>query len=202
METRERLLEAAIQMLHERGYARTTTRQIVEAADAHLPAVNYFFGSKDNLMNEAVEQGLRRWAASTMVAVEAVDAAHPRERLRVSIERFFSTMTDDRRFAVAAIEAFAQAERNDELRSRLAEAYREFRVLVARAATGATAAQPPAEFHDLASVLIALFDGLALQWILSPDDVPDVDSILNSLDTLNELIGNDDKKLARTTPRT
>lgn len=188
MGTRDRLLEAAIRLLHENGYARTTTRQIVDAADAHLPSVNYFFGSKEKLMDEAVEAALRRWTVEAIKAADAVDAAHPRERVRVGLTRFMATLQADRGCAVAAVEAFAQAERSDDLREQLAQAYREFRDMVARAASGDTAEVPSAELNDLASVLIALFDGLAIQWVLSADDTPGVDSIMGSLDLLAQLL--------------
>ena len=193
METRERLLEATIALLRDRGYARITTRQIVEAADAHLPAVNYFFGSKERLMNEAVEEALRRWTRSTMDAVDAVDAGRPRERLRVGIERCLSTLATDRGSVVAAVEAFAQAERSDELRGSLAGLYDECRRMVAHAATGTsdddTEERPlTQDTIDLASVLIALLDGLAIQGLLAPDDVPGTDAILRSLDLLAALL--------------
>ncbi len=193
METRERLLEAAIRMLSEHGYARTTTRQIVEAADAHLPSVNYFFGSKENLMNEAVAASLTRWTEGAIGVVEAVDAGHPRERLRVGLERCMMILAEDRHLAIAAIEAFAQAERNDELRQHLARAYEAFREQIARAATGGSTDSNSAEMINLASILIALFDGLALQWVLSPDGVPDADSLMSSLDLLAQLIAEPDE---------
>lgn len=187
MDTRERLLEAAITLLHEQGYARTTTRQIVAEADAHVPAVNYFYGSKDRLMLEAVEEALRRWITTTMDAAHRVDAAHPRERLRISIEQFLTTLDTDRKYVVAAVEAFAQAERSDELRNRLADAYRDFRSVVAHAVDETEPASSTT--INIATVLIALFDGLALQWLLDPERIPSADQILDALDALGDLLG-------------
>ncbi len=191
MATRERLLEAAIECLQELGYARTTTRAIVSRADSHVPAVNYYFGSKDRLLEEAIVEALRRWADSTMTATENPDAATPREQLRRSLDRFHASLPDDRPYAVAAVEAFAQAERSDALRARLADAYEQFRVAVASALTeavGGEGAQPPREARHVASILVALFDGIAIQWLLDPERAPSAEAVTRSLDLLSKML--------------
>lgn len=48
-ETRERLIEAAIDVFGRHGYEGATTRQIAKAADANLAAIVYHFGSKEAL---------------------------------------------------------------------------------------------------------------------------------------------------------
>ncbi len=188
MDPRERLLEAAISCLQEHGYAQTTTRRIVAAAGLHLPAVNYYFGSKERLLHDAVVEALRRWGQTTMTAPHVTDAP-PAQRLGRSLDRFLSTLAEDRAYVVAAAEAFAQAERSDELRARLADAYGEFRGVVA------AGLQPPAEDGDapsdevsaLASTLIALFDGLAIQWLINPDAAISAEQVLASLATIGRM---------------
>src|SRR4051795_2681213 len=50
--TRTAILEAAEQLYADRGFADVTLRDIVAAADVNLAAVNYHFGSKDELIAE------------------------------------------------------------------------------------------------------------------------------------------------------
>ncbi len=190
MDTRERLVEAAIELLVERGYARTTTRQIVAAADSHLPAVNYYFGSKERLLEEAVVEALRRWAQTTMAVADEPGPRDPGERLRRSIERFFATLEADRPYVVAALEAFAQAERSDALRERLAEAYQEFRDVVASSvdrAAGRAGGPAGPDVLGVSSLLIALFDGLAIQWLLAPERAPSPEQVIGSLAALAQV---------------
>lgn len=190
MDTRERLVEAAIELLVERGYARTTTRQIVAAADSHLPAVNYYFGSKERLLEEAVVEALRRWAQTTMAVADEPGPLDPGERLRRSIERFFATLEADRPYVVAALEAFAQAERSDALRERLAEAYQEFRDVVASSvdrAAGRAGGPAGPDVLGVSSLLIALFDGLAIQWLLAPERAPSPEQVIGSLAALAQV---------------
>ena len=48
-DTKEQLLNVAEQLIAERGYAGTTVRSIANQANANLAAVNYHFGSKEEL---------------------------------------------------------------------------------------------------------------------------------------------------------
>lgn len=50
--TRNAILTAAERLYAERGFADVTLRDIVAAADVNLAAVNYHFGSKDELIAE------------------------------------------------------------------------------------------------------------------------------------------------------
>src|ERR1700749_4073912 len=50
--TRAAILSAAERLYADRGFADVTLRDIVAVADFKLPAVNYHFGSKDELIAE------------------------------------------------------------------------------------------------------------------------------------------------------
>ena len=55
LETKERLLNAAIELLGEKkDPGKITSRSIAELAGVSLGSINYHFQSKDNLLNEAV----------------------------------------------------------------------------------------------------------------------------------------------------
>ena len=52
-DTREKILDAACQLFAEKGCRSTTVAAICEAAEANIAAVNYYFGSKESLYQEA-----------------------------------------------------------------------------------------------------------------------------------------------------
>lgn len=54
--TRERLLDAAAQLLAERNYSQVSVREITEAAGQSLGALNYHFGSKEGLLAALVRR--------------------------------------------------------------------------------------------------------------------------------------------------
>jgi AcrR family transcriptional regulator len=48
-QSRERLMHAALQLFAHQGYAKTSTREIAEAAGTNLAAISYYFGDKAGL---------------------------------------------------------------------------------------------------------------------------------------------------------
>jgi len=51
--TRERILDAACRLFAERGFRGTTVALICRTAKVNIAAVNYYFGSKENLYQQA-----------------------------------------------------------------------------------------------------------------------------------------------------
>ena len=56
--TRQRILGAAEELFAERGFAAASLRQVTAAARVNLAAVNYHFGSKNNLIEEVFRRRL------------------------------------------------------------------------------------------------------------------------------------------------
>ena len=55
-ETRSRILEAALELFAASGFEGASTRTIAERAGVNLPAIQYYFGSKEGLYRAVVEQ--------------------------------------------------------------------------------------------------------------------------------------------------
>jgi AcrR family transcriptional regulator len=55
-ETRARILEAALELFAANGFDGASTRTIAERAGVNLPAIQYYFGSKEGLYRAVVEQ--------------------------------------------------------------------------------------------------------------------------------------------------
>src|SRR5690242_9494422 len=53
-DTKERLLDAAEQLIADQGYSGTSLRQIISAAGANLASVHYHFGSKEELLDAVI----------------------------------------------------------------------------------------------------------------------------------------------------
>ncbi|MFK0231562.1 TetR/AcrR family transcriptional regulator [Streptomyces vinaceus] len=61
---REDLLEGAKKCLAEKGFARTTARDIVNASGANLASIGYHYGSKDALLSQAFIAMAEEWGDS------------------------------------------------------------------------------------------------------------------------------------------
>jgi AcrR family transcriptional regulator len=176
---KERLLRGALICLRSKGYAATTSRDIAAAAGANLGSIGYHYGSKDALLNEALRHGFRAWAEHLTSAVREVEATEPLERLRLSWEAMSAELDHQEGLLQAFLEALAPASRSPELRAELALLYRELRTEVAAVVSESLGDDDPDPevARVIASLLIAVTDGLQLQWFLEPGQTPSADEI-------------------------
>ena len=85
---------------------------------------------------------------------------------------------------VGLIEAVGQSAWSDDLRQELAAHYKSSREQVSsmvRASLGETGEQAGADANVVASFLIAVCDGLVVQWLLDPGETPSGDELISSL---------------------
>jgi len=91
---KRRILELAIGMFASKGYAATSTRELVEAAGCTKPALYYHFQNKEGLFRAAVEHASERLDCATDIPVEQAVAMGFRECLRQSLARVATHVTD------------------------------------------------------------------------------------------------------------
>src|SRR5581483_7516693 len=54
LDTKQRILDSAQNLIAEQGYAATSVRDIIAAAGVNLAAIHYHFGSKEDLLAAVV----------------------------------------------------------------------------------------------------------------------------------------------------
>jgi AcrR family transcriptional regulator len=72
--TATEILEATQELLLAKGEAKTTLRAITERANANVAAVNYHFGSRDQLIRQAYLSALNEVTMSQGARIQALDA--------------------------------------------------------------------------------------------------------------------------------
>ena len=90
-ETRERILNAALQLFHERGFEAATMREIAQRAGMATGAAYYYFPSKDSIVLAFYERASNQTAPLLEAALAA--GTDLRERLQRVIEvklRYFA----------------------------------------------------------------------------------------------------------------
>jgi AcrR family transcriptional regulator len=71
-ETRTRILEAALELFATSGFDGASTRTIAEQAGVNLPAIQYYFGSKEGLYRAVIEQFSQQMKAGVAPIAERV----------------------------------------------------------------------------------------------------------------------------------
>jgi AcrR family transcriptional regulator len=178
---RAAILEAAIECVQELGVAGTTTRDIAAAAGGSLASIPYHFGSKDELMTEALLAGMVRFTDHVQEVALATNLEGP-DRLARLMAAFIESMTESRPLLVSLMEGYAHALHTRALQARVAEHRRALldRIgLIVRLSFGEQAAD--VEIHTLSLLALSLIDGLIMHWLIDPEDVPSSGEIVRAL---------------------
>jgi AcrR family transcriptional regulator len=178
---REALLDGARRCLLERGYARTTARDVVAASHTNLASISYHFGSKEALLNEAMQQCIDEYLEQITRIVFADPSATPLQRVQASWQALVDTLEQYRSLKVAFAEALVQAERMPQLRAPLAECYERARSSVADMVRASVEGLSDTTARQVASFLIAVYHGLQTQWLLDPQRAPTPDELMAAL---------------------
>jgi AcrR family transcriptional regulator len=181
---KDQLLEGAIECLRTKGYSRTTARDIAAASDASLASIGYHFGSKDALLKEAVIRGCEQWTIRLGEAATAASGGSPLEQMAASWIELLGALEEMRPVLVGFIEAVGQSAWSEELREQMAAHYRRVRLAITemvKASLGPAAEELGADPKMIASFLLAVCDGLALQWLLDPEETPGGEEFVASL---------------------
>ncbi len=125
--TKDRILGAAEELFAQNGFAGTSLRQVTSRADVNIAAVNYHFGSKENLVNEVFRRRMDEMSGQRLARLAQARVDHPGE-LEAVLAAFVEpalAIAQDRQGGGAFIRVIARAyaEKNDSLRRFLSEQY-------------------------------------------------------------------------------
>jgi AcrR family transcriptional regulator len=87
--TRERILEATLNIIGSEGFQKVTIKKIASLAEVNIAAVNYHFGSKDNVIDEV----MKVFSKSIIKCFEILENNQmaPEERLKNFLQDYSDT---------------------------------------------------------------------------------------------------------------
>jgi AcrR family transcriptional regulator len=171
---REDLLVGAKRCLIEKGYARTTARDIVAASGTNLASIGYHFGSKEALLNEALMEATDEWGVELGAAISVgtdPDAA-PMEKFEVIWSRVVDLFVTHRQLWAANFEILAQIEHVPEARSVLTKANEQARPGLAMQFQNIDSEVDERSARVVGSFHQALLTGVMAQWLIDPETAP------------------------------
>ena len=126
--TRERILGVAETLFARHGFAGASLRQVTAAANVNLAAVNYHFGSKENLIEEVFRRRLDELNRHRLAALATQSPPNPEHQLEDVLDAFIRpalelSMDDAGGAAFVRVLARAYAEHDERLRKFLSDNY-------------------------------------------------------------------------------
>jgi len=166
--TRARLLEAARELIREKGYERTTMDEVAARAGMTSGAIYGNFKNRDDLF---MALGGAYWAPIKPVIRKGSSFA---EKMQALAEATIAAIPERRAAAVGRLTGMAYALTHEALRAQVqevtAKSYGSGAAWLRSVAEDGEAAMPP---QVLVTVIHALTEGLLFQRFLTPELVPD-----------------------------
>ncbi|HEX9642880.1 MAG TPA: TetR/AcrR family transcriptional regulator [Acidimicrobiia bacterium] len=161
-QTRDRLVEATVAVIVERGWGGVTTRVVAQRAGVRPGLVHYHFDSVDDLRRAAV---LATFDTEIEPFLERIEAMSPRLMVEEVVAASLGRYAPDTDIGILLYECMPAASRDAELRVGLRAVLGRFREAIA-GRIRACHPEPLGEPDLLAEVIAAQIDGLQLHLLV------------------------------------
>ncbi|HEX7669667.1 MAG TPA: TetR/AcrR family transcriptional regulator [Polyangiaceae bacterium] len=191
--TRERLLEAAIEMFAERGYAATGVDALCRRAGVAKTGLYWEFQNKVGLLNAVIDHVVAEWVDQIREAAQS--AGTPRERLDVALAMLRTRIqARPELFRVLLVVLAERTQVDEEAREALRRFYTSAHgALVAGIQESVGGALPSEELGRACDLILAMIEGVFLRAQVYGGN--DIDSLFATMRTailllIRELVAN------------
>ncbi|WP_406121772.1 TetR/AcrR family transcriptional regulator [Streptomyces sp. NBC_00989] len=177
---REDLLEGAKRCLLEKGFARTTARDIVKESGTNLASIGYHYGSKDALLAQAyvalVDDMSFEWGGQLGGAPGSL------ERFRELWSNVVASLREPGSMWRLSAEIMTMGDQLPEARDQLSRAQREGGRGLVSLLMGVPEEEVSDETADtLGAFYMVVMSGLIMQWTFDPKTAPDAGQLTEGL---------------------
>ena len=172
---RARILQAARKVFAQHGYHGATIGEIAGEAGLSNGAVYYNFANKEDLFFALLDEWRTELIRDAGKAVGRLGSAGPGHSFQDEMRQVVETLKRGREWRLLLFEFVTYAARNPEFRERFAAGRQEFKAALASVLTERIAAhrlQPVVPPEQLAILVTALVNGLALDELTEPGGIP------------------------------
>jgi len=163
----ERLLEVTIELIAREGIDAVTHRRVAELAAVPLGSTTYYFGSREEMLVEALKAFGRQEIAALQARLAVLPARRPSHRRYVdTLAEFIAPqLAGDRWRTVAQYALLSEAARRPELEPVVREWNQAWWTVLEESFEALNVPDPALE----ARMLLAMLDGFLLEQLAAPD---------------------------------
>lgn len=182
-ERKNQIIRATIECISRYGYSNFSMQDVARVADVSKGIIHYYFLNKEDLMMAVLE----RVAGDIEVLVNRAteQAADPVDTIRAILKTMCAVVRDNREYYCINMDFWTQINQKDKVREAVGAHYAKFRsslaVLIQDGINKGVFVG--ADASRIASQIIALVDGVSLQWLFD-SNVFDYDEMVADCENL------------------
>ena len=165
-ERKDQIVRATVECITKHGYHNFSMQDVARTAGVSKGIIHYYFLNKDELMMSVLDKvagDIERVLVSDMES-----SPDPARKLEVFIEVSFDVVRSTREYYQVNMDFWTQINQKQEVRKVIAQHYKTFRETCARVIQEGVDSgdfRKDVNAHRYASYILAVIDGLSLQWL-------------------------------------
>lgn len=173
----ERIIEAASNIIMEKGVDNTTLSDIAKAVGISKGTIYYYYPSKNDLIYEITERHLDTITAEMMALVNSVkDDKDKKKVIYLLFERILDAKMRGKLHLYLLKDALSN---NDMLKNKIKRKYKEW-VDMIKDGLAKIYGDKDINYLVLSNVILAMLDGFSIQSVLGIDNIP-IEDIVDSI---------------------
>lgn len=169
---RTQITEAFYRCIARDGLQNASIREIAKEAGVQTSILHHYFKDRDEMIEVLVKKIVDRIAAHYLSEIGR--HKNPQTRFNKAIEFLFGADMINDEHAVFFYDCWSEAKRNEQVRESFVMLYSRFRKAIVNLLieTCPVSELSAAETQELATMIIAVQDGVSLQWDMDRKNVP------------------------------
>ncbi len=171
---RSKIVQAFYKCVVNEGFAKSSIRKVAKEAGVLPSTLHHYFKDKNEMISETVEY------YTTLLSSEFISQKkNSNKSLAQGLEYIFSSAMINEEHTGFFLECLAEARHNPKVRDSIAKLFCHFReIIIDQLNEIETIKQMnPSQKKGIASMIIAMHEGIELQWFADPDAVSLEDSL-------------------------
>jgi AcrR family transcriptional regulator len=181
MGNREALLEGAKRCLLEKGYSKTTARDIADAAGVSLAAIGYHYGSKESLLEQAFMAAMEEWFDDEKQEGHRKPAGGSIERFRAFFADVMATFPEQMPLLRLNLEMGLETQNNPALGAFMASAIQLGREGLAESPGGLDPKRDGELAQQVGAFYSVMMTGIVAQYLMDRERFPSADDLAEGL---------------------
>lgn len=179
-ERKSQIINATIDCIARYGYNNFSMQDVARIADVSKGIIHYYFLNKEDLMMAVLERVAGD--IESLLAGITEKTQDPAEQLRQMIRVCFDIVRQKREYYCINMDFWTQINQKEKVRMAVAKHYAKFRTTTAAIVQAGVDGGifKPIDSAHAASVIIAIVDGISLQWLFEESSFPYDDLIKTS----------------------
>ena len=168
-ERKDQIVRATVECITKHGYHNFSMQDVARTAGVSKGIIHYYFLNKDELMMSVLDKVAGD--IENVLAAEMQSLTDPKRKLEVFVDVCFDIVRNTKEYYQVNMDFWTQINQKDDVRKVIARHYSKFRdsastIIKEGVAGGVFRQVDPLEY---ASYVVAVIDGLSLQWLFDPN---------------------------------